>query len=177
MNLFINYYDNPERQDELDYCLKTNLSHPLIERVIIFNESERKFRHKKVVNIGSKKRPTYQDFFDATKNYPDDVNIISNLDIYFDQTLEHAKFIKPNVCYALTRYEHRKEGPVFFEDAHGNKACKALASQDVWMFRGAVNMTGCDKVEAVNLSNERNRDFIRFTMGVLDRDWETAEVL
>lgn len=166
MNLFINYYNALGRQEELDFCLDKNCKHPKIERVIIFNQSSKTLRRKKIISIPTTKRPTFQDFFDATKDYPDDINIITNADIYFDETLEAAQWIKPNVCFALTRHEIRGPGIVPFEAAHGSNACKAGFSQDTWIFKGAVKGGGFDKVIAARTKEQNLYDLIEFTNGL-----------
>jgi len=85
-------------------------------------------------------RPTYQDFFDHTQSQRDSINILANADIYFNQTLAYLQFLKPNQCYAMTRWEDYKGDVVEFEVRHSyNKEAKAMHSQDVWIFNGAVN--------------------------------------
>jgi hypothetical protein len=164
MNLFINYYDSSTRQEELDFCLKKNLANKLIKRIVIFNESKRVFRQKKVIAINVETRPTYQEFFDLTKDYPNDVNIITNTDIYFDETIKHAENVKENVCYALTRHEKRGDRLVPFEQAH-NSSPKSGYSQDTWIFKGTVKSGHYDTVLAIRTSDRRH-DEIKFTMGV-----------
>ena len=139
INLFINPYkaDNKHRQAELDYCLDSNESNPLIDRIIPFPD-----------------RMTYSDFFNETANYPDDINILANTDIYFNETLELIKDIKENECYAITRSELNNGKVVRFEEKHAyNAEAKAKHSQDVWAFKGSVKnvfgnfnlgVPGCD---------------------------------
>ena len=165
MNLFINYYNADNRQDQIDCCLEKNLANPLITRIIIFNQ-HKKIDHQKVISIDSDKRPTYQDFFNKTREYPDDINIIANSDIFFDSTLEKANRLAPHQCYALTRWEFDGKKSTPFHDTHNiNNNCPPMYSQDVWMFRGASKLTNCDVVWAVR-SNIRIYDLIKFTIGI-----------
>lgn len=163
MNLFINYYKNSNRQHELDFCLLQNLEHELINNIIIFNESDREFTHSKIREIKVSDRPTYQDFFNATSDYQNDINIIANSDIYFDESLINAMILDGNTCYAITRHEIRKGKVVPFNKAH---SVRPDYSQDVWMFRGKVDMINCDEVMAISQKDEKTMKMIRFTIGV-----------
>ena len=105
MNLYINYYDNPERQHELSFCLEQNLAHDLIKKVIVFNESENLPNHEKIIEIPTTKRPTFQDYFNETLKYgEDDINIITNADIFFDGTLKEAENLKHHMVYAIINH-------------------------------------------------------------------------
>ena len=124
INLFVSHYQcgNRQRQRELNFCLKENEKNPIIDHIYTFSE-----------------RPTYTNFFEQTEKFPDDINILANADIYFNETLEHIKGIGQRDCYALTRWELDGNTPVPFEEKHVyNKHAKAKHSQDVWIFKGAV---------------------------------------
>ena len=66
INLFVNHYQcgDEERQAELDFCVKHNTESNLFANIILFGG-----------------RVTYNDFFKETVNYPNDINILSNVDI------------------------------------------------------------------------------------------------
>lgn len=144
INLFTSYFkgDDPVRQKEYDYCLNKNKANKAIDRIIYF-----------------KHRPTYLDFFRAIRKYPNDINILSNADIYFDDTILLANNIKPRQCYALTRWELLDGKIMMFEDRH--RSAKAKHSQDTWIIRGSVNVDhigqfhigtrGCDNRIAYDL--------------------------
>lgn len=147
VNLFINYFqcgDN-ERQKEYDFCFQSNQDNPLINRIINFDN-----------------RLKYDDFFEATQDYPDDINILANSDIYFNETIKNVLNIRDNECYAITRSELKAEKVVPFEEMNTyNKEAKARFSQDVWVFKGAVKrvranfhlgMRGCDNRVAHEIS-------------------------
>ena len=67
INLFINYFksDDPKSQKEYDFCLKHNKSSGYFNEIITFDG-----------------RMTYSDFFEQTAKYPDDINVLSNLDLF-----------------------------------------------------------------------------------------------
>ena len=82
-------------------------------------------------------RPTYNDYFKVIchkigKGYfsNDDIFLIANSDIYFDETLLLANQIKHGEVYALTRYDIKRGQARFFDRPD---------SQDVWIFRGGIN--------------------------------------
>lgn len=135
--LFINKFNHPdpERQNELDYCLKKNEDNEHIHEIYTITGGRAKFN----------------DFFNAIcPKCPDTINIIANSDIYFDDTIEKVQSIKPRELWALTRWEVKDNTPVFFEKFHNGALAKH--SQDVWIFRGRPNVNcsfyigqpGCD---------------------------------
>ena len=138
INLFSGYFKSTDyhRAKELDFCLQKNRTNKWIDNVFIFTD-----------------RISYQEFFDQTKNYPNDINILANGDIYFDDSIKHALNIRPKDCYALTRLELVKTQVISFEDRHRDTMAQPRHSQDAWIFRGAVNnvyggfylgIPGCD---------------------------------
>jgi hypothetical protein len=147
INLFINHFlcGDAERQKEYDFCLKTNEENPLISKIINFDN-----------------RLKYNDFFEATQDYPNDVNVLANSDIYFNETIEKLLNIRDRECYAITRSELKDGKIVAFEEMNAyNKHAIARCSQDVWVFRGAVigvmadfhlGIPGCDNRVAHEIS-------------------------
>jgi len=139
INLFVNFYhcDDPIRQKELDFCLKTNSKSGLFNKIINFDG-----------------RVTYNDFFKESANYPNDINILANTDIYFNETINLVREMKENECYCITRWEEGEEGILRFKDHHGyNNEAKEKYSQDVWVIKGKskgvhgafhLGVPGCD---------------------------------
>lgn len=133
IRLFTNYYTdkNKQRQAELEFCLESNISNPLISEVILITEEEAPKKTKiKAVNIGC--RPTYSDFFRLINEITQegDINIISNSDIYFNDSIKYVTNLINKECFALTRWDlHMTKQMTFFDRTD---------SQDVWIFRGAI---------------------------------------
>lgn len=119
INLFINPYEEkrPERKAELEFCMDNNMANGHIGKIYQLDG-----------------RPTFQDFFNYINSVTtdNDVNIITNLDIYFDDTIKLAEQIKSNECYALSRWDVTSITPftILMYDQAG--------SQDTWIFRGKV---------------------------------------
>lgn len=148
-NLFISYYkaSTPERQEEIDFCLKANCENPLIDWIYILSECEMsdELDHRKICHyINVNKKPTYDDFISAvnkTHNFDTinfkyselQINIISNADIIFDQTLLHLDKLKENDCWALSRWEMNPK-----YEKHPEQIQTFGDSQDCWMFRGKI---------------------------------------
>ena len=120
INLFTTYFisDSKARQDEIDFCLVENSRNRFVDRICL------------VVNDDDISRPTFNDFFGCIANLsgPNDINIIANSDIYFDETLGLALDIPEKTVYALTRWDRVANGRLIFRPIVG--------SQDVWIFRG-----------------------------------------
>lgn len=119
INLFVQVYkaDNPERQKELNECLRINKSLN-INGVPYFN----------VIEI--EERLTFRQMFDLTAKYKDCINIIANSDIYFNETILECRWLKPFDCWALSRWDYSEGKAVLFNRKD---------SQDVWVFNGAVS--------------------------------------
>lgn len=67
--------------------------------------------------------------FELSKEYPNDINIFANSDIYFDETILHARYMDKNTCWALSRWDDLNDKCVLFDRKD---------SQDAWVFVGEV---------------------------------------
>lgn len=156
INLFINYYktENKARRKEIDNTLILNIENPLIDKIFLLIENKEYFYKKspKIEYVYISKRPTYQVFFEIVNRYTkeNNINIISNSDIYFDDSLNKIN-ISENECFALSRDDILKNGLKFGND-----------SQDCWIFRDKIKKVktdiclgvwGCDNAIANILNN------------------------
>lgn len=134
MILFTSWYysDNEQRNEENRICLQRNYDNPLISKIVLLcdNGSE------EVVSANAKTRivivndrPSYADFFKVMSEYPDDIKILANSDIYFDDTLSYCEDMPEGNCYALTRWDDKPHGKFLNPNA---------GSQDVWIFKGKM---------------------------------------
>jgi len=91
------------------------------------------------IQLNSSKRMTYQNLFDEINNRTndDDINVISNLDIYFDDSITILNKIKQNQFIALSRYDIFADGSIHFD---GPKQF----SQDTWAWRGKNKIKNAD---------------------------------
>lgn len=156
VNLYISHYTdkNEQRNKELLQCFQRNINCKEITKIYAICQDETGcslLAHPKVTVILIKSRPTYNVFFQIIKqtSQVNDINIIANSDIFFDSTISQiARYDKPRVCVALTRWELNANGSIHFL----NRA----DSQDCWLFKGHPNVNGdfymgqpgCDNVIA-----------------------------
>ena len=142
IRLFYNYYEdkNPARKREIDFCLQKNLENKLINTIIIEGSS----------------KPTYELFFQQINNItePNDINIICNSDIFFDETIILAENIKPNQMYALLRWEWYSPTNITFNERPD--------SQDTWIVRGKIeNVFGAFTLGIRGCDNRIAAEFVK----------------
>jgi hypothetical protein len=140
VNLYTSFYQDkdPKRQKELLYCLNQNIKNPLIDNIFLIVEGEVKLPVSGKLIIVNSERPTYRNFFDLvndTVTSANDISIIANSDIYFNDTLAQLD-IKERQCVALSRWDKRKDGLRLHNERF---------SQDTWIFKGKIrNVRFCD---------------------------------
>ena len=97
IRLITSYYidKNKERQLEIDECLKNNIDNVYIDEILLLCESLPNIKHRKIKIIETN-RPTFKNFlFYINKNTSeDDINILANTDIFFDDSLNDLKQFK-----------------------------------------------------------------------------------
>jgi spore maturation protein CgeB len=142
-NLFINYYvdKDEDRNKELVECYRKNVSGDQIDKVYLIVDSKTDLGGiyavesgaAKVKTIKLERRPTFLDFYSYINIYSgdDDINIIANSDIYFDETLDIVDKLDMTMkCFALSRWDVLANGAT---QLHMHRD-----SQDVWIFKGKI---------------------------------------
>jgi GDP-L-fucose synthase len=82
----------PERQMEIEECLRPHLNHPGISRMVLFSENDAPPVPKGTVPVGvvaSDERITYAEWFRWVKRQGTGIGLLLNADIYLDEGLEH----------------------------------------------------------------------------------------
>lgn len=133
IRLLYNYYEdkNHIRKKEIDFCLQKNLANPHINTII----------------VESPHKPKYKYLFDKINQLtgPDDINIICNSDIFFDETISLTTKMSYNDAWALCRWEWYHDDNIKFFTRPD--------SQDTWIFKGKIKdmisdftlgLRGCD---------------------------------
>ena len=140
MNLIIEYFNsrNHMRNGEYLYCLHQNLANDLIDNVYLFMEddAELNFDSPKIHRIVRENRPSYQNIFEyCNEHMKNEICIVANADIIFDDTLRYFKNIDMTMqFYALSRWEiSTNDGKNWEIEPYEN-----AASQDVWIFKTPV---------------------------------------
>jgi hypothetical protein len=150
MLLFTTYYidKNPNRQLELDFVLKKNIDNFFIKEIVLLCEQLPKTElpeKVKIIHVGKRLRFDELIVF-ANSHVIDGIKILSNSDIFFDQTLEKIEQkLDEKLVYCLTRWDLLEDGNlVFYEN---------FKSQDAWVFSGKLienignyymGLPGCD---------------------------------
>jgi hypothetical protein len=118
---------SPERQREFDQVFALNRDNPLFQTMHLLRGS--KFRG----------RCTFQDLFDLVNRVtgPEDLNVVANADIYFDDSLELADSMRPDQAFALLRYD--------VVDTFSSTRFSGLPGcQDTWIFKGPIRSMPAD---------------------------------
>lgn len=120
-NLVTTYYDtrNPNRQKEIDLCLEKNLENEHIEKIYLLNDKNYDLfflpcekKEKKIVQIVVNDQNKNRLHFDyaisfINNNLHGQKCILSNSDIYFDDTLKKLiNYDLTNVFCALLRHDN-----------------------------------------------------------------------
>ncbi len=120
------------RRKELMECHRINCANPIITK--IYNFGNVPYDHPKVVNIPVTERPTYQMLIDHANSTEGDYTVITNSDLYYDNTLAWISQVELSKrMLALCRW-----------NPHGSKwKIEAYKwSQGTWIFKGNIALTG-----------------------------------
>lgn len=163
MILVTTYYKsvNQNRNNEINKCLYKNVNNKFIEKIYLLNNEifDMNFDiHNKIVQIVISKDDSYRlKYKDAinfiNENLKNKICILSNSDIYFDNTISK---INNNIIndrfFALLRYDEDLDGNKHIFKLHDNPRND---SQDSWIFRSPLNI---------------NLDKLDFSFGILGCD-------
>ena len=145
----------PDRQLEIDECLRRNLNHPGISRMVLFCESDAPPVPEGTVPVEvvtSDERITYAEWFRWVKRQGSGIGLLLNADIYLDEGLEQLgrTFDRPDVFLALTRYNPGKAGfhlndyPHWTQDVWGVRADAELPESLMYASSFPLGFPGCD---------------------------------
>jgi len=171
MILITTYYktSNESRNIEIETCLKNNYLNPYIEKIYLLNnffydlsfiENNSKIEQF-IISRDENYILKYNDAINfINKNCKNKICILSNSDIYFDNSLSLLNNINMyNKFFALLRYD---------EDSNGNKTIFTRHneprddSQDCWIFKAPLSVSldkldfsfrtlGCDSIFAKHI--------------------------
>ena len=124
-------------------AIQKNLDCISIDQVFLLTENtDSPFVHEKLSTQQIAQRPKYSDFIDWANSKVtsvDDISIITNSDIFFDDSilaLEHKLKSDRSICVALARWEKSNHGTY--------STLYTPYSQDSWIFLGAIRRIVCD---------------------------------
>lgn len=141
INYFMNYYidKNYDRQKEIDKCLSNNINNRYINNIYIIGtrkdiSSLQYIKDKRVHFVINNYRPTFSYFFKIINAFTkdNDINILANSDIYFDESIKQLpNYLKDNnVSLALSRWDILPNSEPKHYDVD--------YSQDTWIFKGKI---------------------------------------
>jgi hypothetical protein len=124
----------PSRQAEFDFCLRENLANKYIDRVVLLQEPHTgAITHPKIDISYISGRMTYYDAAIAADEFIDEICIIANADIRFDETLGLLKRedFQERTAFCLSRQDMVEKQ---FEGAPAGRV-----SQDAWIFMAPIH--------------------------------------
>lgn len=167
-NLILNYWKSPyeERVKEVHDCIAANIESNLFDRCLFFVQKEQSndllsfVKHLPISKtsiklLESSRNVTYNEIFGVCNTLyssKDDINVLANSDIQYDESIKLADKITSDDFYCLTRYEH--DGRLYWYTELGYVPKCGSDSQDVWIWRGKnkikttidiyLGVPGCD---------------------------------
>jgi hypothetical protein len=144
-----------DRQLEIDECLRRNLNHPGIRKLVLFKESDAPPLPEATVElevVESNTRITYAEWFRWVQRQGSGIALLLNADIYLDEGLEHlaATFDSPDAFLALTRYNpghagfHLNDYPHWTQAVWGVRADAELPESLLYASSFPLGYPGCD---------------------------------
>jgi hypothetical protein len=144
-----------DRQLEIDECLRRNLNHPGIRKLVLFKESDAPPLPEATVElevVESNTRITYAEWFRWVKRQGSGIGLLLNAVIYLDEGLEHlaATFDTPETFLALTRYNpghagfHLNDYPHWTQDVWGVRADAELPESLLYASSFPLGFPGFD---------------------------------
>lgn len=148
IKLITSYYDcgDEEHQDELDLCLENNINNEMLSEIIVFSTIDCPCSCDKLTVIPTKERFKFSQAYHYAKNLVGSIILLSNSDIYFDDTLYRLLTVDfRNLMLVMTkrdvvdgtvlnnRYFHYENGIHFYNTwrKDGKTHC---AGADSWAF-------------------------------------------
>lgn len=157
--LIISLYNESHKKRIAEYieCLDKNLAHPLIEKIhVIYDTSKdeeqnsaflERLKSKNITLSTVSGRPSFEDCFNlANELYPDRAIIVSNADIYFNETLYLIQdYDLNNKMLALSRWNVQRDGllkPIVHLNGKPN-----MGSQDTWIFTTPIKQINAAEIQ------------------------------
>lgn len=133
---FSYYYDtNPQRNQEIELCLRLNTKNQLFSKIFILNESKQKIPFltpSERIKIVDSQRLTFNGFFKFANQQTSDaetINILINTDIIIGQQFDQLK-LNDHQVICLSRHDLTMDGKTKVNVRGG--------SHDCWIWRGQM---------------------------------------
>jgi hypothetical protein len=138
--LYLQYFSHKDasRKKELDFCTKHNINNKNFDKVYVLLEKEEDdfgwLHNERTEVININKRANYKTFVDFANERSEkgDIHILTNLDIFFDDSVKLLDQMKDKDFITLTRWDinAKTKQAKFF-----NVNC----SQDTWIWKNEID--------------------------------------
>ena len=138
------FKSTPEIESQNIFCLIKNINNKNIDKVVVLTEKDvipPVSLQEKVVFKEIDKRLDYESWLNfSAEQYPDEIKVLANSDIYFDHTVKKLKEIKDwdNKLFIISRKDLSKNGQIVLsrETYQGeSELIDPSFSQDAWVYR------------------------------------------
>lgn len=150
LNLVVNTFcpkNDNDRLEELKFCIEQNINNPHISKVYILHEdndhyiNDKQQKNPKVSLLKKQGRKTFRELFNFCKEKCQDLTIIANSDVYFNESLSKVSNISWEINRGLILAQHRynltKNGEIIYEKTP-SPANQFSGSADAWIFHPAL---------------------------------------
>lgn len=152
IELYNSEFEN--RNLEMKKALDKNLECENVDRVVIFHEPEVQIpEHDKIIRREISGRMMFADFFTYSNTYlrGNNICIVANSDIYFDETLDNVSKMQSKDFLCLSRWSNNElEGDCFSQDSWIFKSVHGVPSSMIIDSAFTLGELGCDNRIAFN---------------------------
>lgn len=159
ITVFLQWYDDPETITYRTFCLLENLENKYINHIHIFDEHSESLSSllEQTEDLGKKisistidKRLDYATWISfADNHYPEDIKVLINSDIFFDESIAFLKTRNYNkhTLYAITRKDLTLDKKIVAScDRYGDTSVPTnpMYSHDCWIYRDKLKISNID---------------------------------
>ena len=147
MKLLIEYFKSSNNQRDIEFktCISENIKCTKIDKIYVFisDDSILDIIDNKIEIVKIDKRPSFKFLFEyCNGNLKDEICIISNTDVFFDDTLDNANTDLTNTFIALTRWDlsvnNGQWSMGFYDNIWRGDITTGQLSQDSWIFKSPI---------------------------------------
>lgn len=159
ITVFLQWYDDVETDVYRTFCLLENLENKHINHIHIFDDDSKTLPlvlesigelNKKISVSPIYKRLDYATWISFADNqYPEDIKVLINSDIYFDESIAFLKTKEydKHTLYAITRKDLTPDNEIVEScDRYGDTSVPTnpMYSHDCWIYRDKLKISNVD---------------------------------
>lgn len=167
--LFNEFFLPDYRKHEILSVLQYNLLNPFITKIYLYQDVPFDFSHfvnkEKIITIYNNKRLTAgQVFRYASENLKNEIIILSNNDIYFDNTILNLREIQPKQLYTISRQNTIRGNKIrvneSLQSSFWNMCTFYLGSHDVFVVKSPLEEDLLKQLDKCPLGNWESENAI-----------------